>query len=64
VQQASACSAVLRSCKDQAQGCVARHTILAMVWMLGEVIRGVQLKDGEQIDPLNANADEFNRAVV
>ena len=71
--------ATVRLRTKKTRGCVARHTILAMVWklgqsaqikwrklrgfkLLGEVIRGVQFKDGEQIDPLNA--DEFNRAVV
>ncbi len=65
--------------RKKTRGCVARHTILAMVWklgqsaqkkwrklrgfkLLGEVIRGVQFKDGEQIDPLNA--DELNSAVI
>jgi len=71
--------ATVRLRTKKTRGCVARHTILAMVWklgqsaqikwrklrgfkLLGEVIKGVQFKDGEQIDPLNA--DEFNRAVV
>jgi transposase-like protein len=71
--------ATVRLRTKKTRGCVARHTILAMVWklgqsaqikwrklrgfkLLGEVIRGVQFKDGEQIDPLNA--DEFNKAVV
>ena len=71
--------ATVRLRTKKTRGCVARHTILAMVWklgqsaqkkwrklrrfkLLGEVIRGVQFKDGEQIDPLNA--DELNRAVV
>lgn len=71
--------ATVRLRTKKTRGCVARHTILAMVWklgqsaqikwrklrgfkLLGEVIRGVQFKDGEQIDPLNA--DESNRAVV
>ena len=67
----------LRTAKTR--GCVARHTILAMVYKLGqsaqkrwrrlrgfkllaEVIRGVQFKDGERIDPLKEG--ELNRAVV
>jgi putative transposase len=71
--------ATVRLRTKKTRGCVARHTILAMVWklgqsaqkkwrklrgfkLLGEVIRGVQFKDGEQIDPLNV--DELNRAVV
>jgi transposase-like protein len=71
--------ATVRLRTKKTRGCVARHTILAMVWklgqsaqkkwrklrgfkLLGEVIRGVQFKDGEQIDSLNA--DEPNRAVV
>lgn len=57
----------LRTAKTR--GCVARHTILSMVYKLGqsaqkkwrrlrgfkllaEVIRGIQFKDGERIDPL------------
>lgn len=71
--------ATVRLRTKKTRGCVARHTILAMVWklgqsaqkkwrklrgfkLLGDVIRGVQFKDGEQIDPLNV--DELNRAVV
>lgn len=71
--------ATVRLRTKKTRGCVARHTILAMVWklgqsaqkkwrklrgfkLLGEVIRGVQFKDGEKIDSLNA--DELNRAVV
>ena len=71
--------ATVRLRTKKTRGCVARHTILAMVWklgqsaqkkwrklrgfkLLGEVIRGVQFKDGEQIDSLKA--DELNRAVV
>jgi len=67
----------LRTVKTR--GCVARHTILSMVFKLGqsaqkrwrrlrgfkllaEVIRGVQFKDGERIDPLEEA--ELNRAVV
>jgi transposase-like protein len=67
----------LRTAKTR--GCVARHTILAMVYKLGqsaqkrwrklrgfkllaEVIRGVQFKDGERIDPLKEG--ELNRAVI
>jgi len=67
----------LRTAKTR--GCVARHTILSMVYKLGqsaqkrwrklrgfkllaEVIRGVQFKDGERIDPLEEG--ELNRAVV
>ena len=67
----------LRTAKTR--GCVARHTILAMVYkldqsaqkrwrrlrgfkLLAEVIRGVQFKDGERIDPLKEG--ELNRAVV
>ena len=67
----------LRTAKTR--GCVARHTILSMVFKLGqsaekkwrrlrgfkllaEVIRGVQFKDGEPIEPLKE--DELNRAVV
>lgn len=67
----------LRTAKTR--GCVARHTILAMVYKLGqssqkrwrrlrgfkllaEVIRGVQFKDGERIDPLQEG--ELNRAVI
>jgi transposase-like protein len=67
----------LRTAKTR--GCVARHTILSMVYKLGqsaqkrwqrlrgfkllaEVIRGVQFKDGERIDPLEEG--EPNRAVV
>lgn len=57
----------LRTAKTR--GCVARHTILAMVYKLGqsaqkkwrrlrgfrllaEVIRGVQFKNGERVDPI------------
>ncbi len=67
----------LRTAKTR--GCVARHTILAMVYKLGqsaqikwrrlrgfkllaEVIRGVQFKDGERIDPLEEGG--LNRAVI
>ncbi len=67
----------LRTAKTR--GCVARHTILAMVYKLGqsaqkrwrrlrgfkllaEIIRGVQFKDGERIEPLKEG--ELNRAVV
>ncbi len=67
----------LRTAKTR--GCVARHTILSMVYKLGqsaqkrwrrlrgfkllaEVIRGVQFKDGERIEPLEEG--ELNRAVV
>lgn len=67
----------LRTAKTR--GCVARHTILSMVYKLGqsaqkrwrrlrgfkllaEVIRGVQFKDGERIDPLKEG--ELNRVVV
>lgn len=67
----------LRTAKTR--GCVARHTILSMVYKLGqsaqkrwrklrgfkllaEVIRGVQFKDGERIDPLEEG--ELNRAIV
>lgn len=67
----------LRTAKTK--GCVARHTILAMVYKLGqsnqkrwrrlrgfrllaEVIRGVQFKDGERIDPLQEG--ELNRVVI
>jgi len=67
----------LRTAKTR--GCVARHTILSMVYklgqsaqkkwrrlrgfkLLGEVIRGVQFKDGELVEPLNEN--ELNRVVV
>ena len=71
--------ATVRLRTKKTRGCVARHTILAMVWklgqsaqkkwrklrgfkLLGEVIRGVQFKDGELIDPLNV--EEFNRAAI
>jgi putative transposase len=64
---------------NKTRGCVARHTILSMVYklgqsaqkkwrklrgfkLLGEVIRGVQFKDGELVEPLIE--DEINRAVV
>lgn len=67
----------LRTAKTR--GCVARHTILSMVYKLGqsaqkrwrklrgfkqlaEVIRGVQFKDGERIEPLGEGG--FNRAVI
>lgn len=67
----------LRTAKTR--GCVARNTILAMVYKLGqsaqkrwrrlrgfkllaEVIRGVQFKDGERIDPLQEG--ELNRDVI
>lgn len=68
----------LRTAKTR--GCVARHTILSMVYKLGqsaqirwrklrgfkllaeEVIRGVQFKDGERIDPLEEG--ELSRAIV
>lgn len=67
----------LRTAKTR--GCVARNTILAMVYKLGqsaqkrwrrlrgfkllaEVIRGVQFKDGERIDPLQEG--ELNRNVI
>jgi transposase-like protein len=67
----------LRTAKTR--GCVARNTILAMVYKLGqsaqkrwrrlrgfkllaEIIRGVQFKDGERIDPLQEG--ELNRAVI
>ena len=60
--------ATVRLRTSKTRGCVARHTILAMVYKLGqsaekkwrrlrgfkllaEVIRGVQFKDGERIDP-------------
>ncbi|MCI5224513.1 MAG: IS256 family transposase, partial [Candidatus Electrothrix sp. AR4] len=62
------------------RGCVARHTILSMVYKLGQsaqkrwrrlrgfkqlgaVIRGVQFKDGEQIEEVVAEADT-DRLVV
>ena len=67
----------LRTAKTR--GCVARNTILSMVYKLGqsaekkwrklrgfkllaEVIRGVQFKDGERVDPIMGG--EFNRAVI
>lgn len=67
----------LRTAKTR--GCVARHTILSMVYKLGqssqkrwrklrgfkllaEVIRGVQFKDGERVEPLQEG--EFDRAVI
>jgi len=67
----------LRTAKTR--GCVARHTILAMVYKLGqsaqvkwrklrgfkllaEVIRGVQFKDGERIDPLKEGG--LNRVAI
>jgi len=67
----------LRTVKTR--GCVARHTILSMVYKLGQsaqkrwrrlrgfklladVIRGVQFKDGERIDPVEDG--ELSRAVV
>ncbi len=67
----------LRTVKTR--GCVARHTILSMVYKLGQsaqkrwrrlrgfklladVIRGVQFKDGERIDPVEEG--ELSRAVV
>ncbi|MCI5222917.1 MAG: IS256 family transposase [Candidatus Electrothrix sp. AR4] len=68
----------LRTAKTR--GCVARHTILSMVYKLGQsaqkrwrrlrgfkqlgaVIRGVQFKDGEQIEEVVAEADT-DRLVV
>ena len=71
--------ATVRLRTNKTRGCVARHTILSMVFklgqsaqkkwrklrgfkLLGEVIRGVQFKDGELVDPINE--DEINRAVV
>ena len=67
----------LRTVKTR--GCVARHTILSMVYKLGQsaqkrwrrlrgfklladVIRGVQFKDGERIDPVEEG--ELSRAIV
>ena len=67
----------LRTVKTR--GCVARHTILSMVYKLGQstqkrwrrlrgfklladVIRGVQFRDGERIDPVEEG--ELSRAVV
>jgi transposase-like protein len=67
----------LRTAKTR--GCVPRHTILAMVYKLGqsaqvkwrrlrgfkllaEVIRGVQFKNGERIEPQGEG--EYCRAVV
>ena len=67
----------LRTAKTR--GCVARHTILSMVFKLGqsaqkrwrrlrgfkllaEVIRGVQFKDGERIEPIKE--DELNSALI
>ena len=67
----------LRTVKTR--GCVARHTILAMVYKLGQsaqkrwrrlrgfkqlgaVIRGIQFKDGEQID--NVAVADSDRLVV
>lgn len=71
--------ATVRLRTDKTRGCVARHTILAMVYKLGQsaqkrwrrlrgfkqlgaVIRGVQFKDGEQID--NVAVAESDRLVV
>ena len=71
--------ATVRLRTNKTRGCVARHTILSMVFklgqsaqkkwrklrgfkLLGEVIRGVQFKDGELVEPINE--DEINRAVV
>jgi len=71
--------ATVRLRTTKTRGCVARHTILAMVYKLGqsaqkrwrklrgfkllaEVIRGVQFKNGERIEPLGEG--ELNRAVV
>ena len=71
--------ATVRLRTNKTRGCVARHTILSMVFklgqsaqkkwrklrgfkLLGEVIRGVQFKDGELVDPINE--DEINRAFV
>lgn len=71
--------ATVRLRTTKTRGCVARHTILAMVYKLGQsaqkrwrrlrgfkqlgaVIRGVQFKDGEQIDKV-ATADS-DRLVV
>lgn len=67
----------LRTAKTR--GCVARHTILSMIFKLGqsaqkrwrrlrgfkllaEVIRGVQFRDGEQVD--HVIEQELNRAVI
>ena len=71
--------ATVRLRTTKTRGCVARNTILAMVYKLGqsaqkrwrklrgfkllaEVIRGVQFKNGERIDPLGEGG--LNRAVV
>ena len=71
--------ATVRLRTSKTRGCVARHTILAMVYKLGqsaekkwrrlrgfkllaEVIRGVQFKDGERIDPIMEG--ELNRAAI
>ena len=71
--------ATVRLRTTKTRGCVARHTILSMVYKLGqsaqkrwrrlrgfkllaEVIRGVQFRDGERIEPLNEG--ELNRAVI
>ena len=71
--------ATVRLRTTKTRGCVARHTILAMVYKLGQsaqkrwrrlrgfrqlgaVIRGVQFKDGEQID--NVTEVDSDRLVV
>lgn len=71
--------ATIRLRTAKTRGCVARQTILSMVYKLGqsaqkkwrrlrgfkllaEVIKGVQFKDGERIDPLNEEGS--NRAVI
>jgi putative transposase len=71
--------ATVRLRTTKTRGCVARRTILAMVYKLGqsaqkrwrklrgfkllaEVIRGVQFKDGEPIEPLTES--ELNRNVA
>ena len=71
--------ATVRLRTTKTRGCVARHTILSVVYKLGqsaqkrwqrlrgfkllaEVIRGVQFKDGERVEPLKEG--ELNRAVI
>ena len=71
--------ATVRLRTKKTRGCVARHTILAMVWklgqsaqkkwrklrgfkLLGEVIRGLQFKDGEQINPLSV--EKFKGVII